>query len=76
MAYIRDCLDLTAAQWAELERRFDGPIPQKAVEDYKAALKRREELWEWYEANDKPTTATRHIYHEPAGVWEEVPVDD
>lgn len=67
--------DLTPDQRAELERRYDGPIPQRAVDDYKAALKRREQLWEWHEDDDaKP--AKKQVYVEPAGVWQEVPADD
>lgn len=72
MTDFRAPFHFSAAEWAELERRFDGPIPQRAIDDYKAALRRRKELWEWHEASEEPTTETRRVYHEPAGVWEDI----
>ena len=55
-------LGLTPKQITALERRYDGPITDKQVEDFKR-------LWEWQNRPD------RMMWVEPAGVWEKVLAD-
>jgi hypothetical protein len=53
---------LTPQQIAALERRYDGPITDEQIANFKR-------LWEW---QNRPG---REAWVEPAGVWEKVLVD-
>lgn len=53
---------LTPEQITALERRYDGPITDEQIANFKR-------LWEW---QNRPN---REAWVEPAGAWEKVLVD-